>query len=110
MELLERIQRLCQAAGINPSTLEADLGFGKGTIYKWNKSVPSAGRLSKVADFFNVSVDFLLGRSGETEGDLDRNNIQFALYNEINQLSEENKKKVLDFARFLKEQNKKSKF
>ena len=63
MNVLERIQLLCKEAGINPSNLETELGFGKGTLYKWNKSSPNTDKLSAVADHFNVSIDWLLGQT-----------------------------------------------
>lgn len=62
MSILERIQELCKENGINPSKLEIELGFGKGTLYKWDKSSPNTDKLSKVADYFGVSVDYLLGK------------------------------------------------
>lgn len=39
MNILKRIQLLCKEAGINPSNLEVELGFGKGTLYKWNNGM-----------------------------------------------------------------------
>lgn len=62
MSLVSRIQLLCKDKGTNQSGLERDLGFGKGTISKWDKSSPSSDKLQKVADYFHVSVDYLLGR------------------------------------------------
>lgn len=63
MNILERIQLLCKEKGMNPSNLEVELGFGRGTLYKWNKSSPNTDRLSAVADYFNVSMDWLLGKT-----------------------------------------------
>jgi len=40
--------------------LEKDLGFGKGSIYKWDKNSPSIDKLQKVADHFEMSVDSLI--------------------------------------------------
>lgn len=62
MNTLERIQELCKIKGINPTKLENELGLGKGTLYKWDKSFPNTDKISKVADYFDVSVDYLLGR------------------------------------------------
>lgn len=62
MSLVSKIQLLCKDKGTNQSSLERDLEFGKGTISKWDKSSPSADKLQKVADYFHVSVDYLLGR------------------------------------------------
>jgi transcriptional regulator with XRE-family HTH domain len=60
MNILERIQRLCKKKGINPSKLETELDFGKGAIYKWDKSFPSTDKLQKVAAYFRVPTDFLI--------------------------------------------------
>ena len=63
MNILERIQLLCEENNITVSKLEVELGLGKGTLYKWNKSSPNSDKLSQVADYFNVSVDWLLGKT-----------------------------------------------
>ena len=43
--------------------LERKLDFGQGSISKWNKQSPSSERLQKAADYFDVSTDYLLGRT-----------------------------------------------
>ena len=43
--------------------LERALNFSQGSIGKWDKQSPSSERLQKVADYFQVSTDYLLGRS-----------------------------------------------
>ena len=48
---------------ISVAELERTLGFGNGSISKWNKQSPSVDKLNKVADYFDVSVDYLLGRT-----------------------------------------------
>ena len=63
MTVLERIQELCKIRNTNVSKLEIELQLGKGTLYKWGKSAPNSDKLEKVADYFNVSVDYLLGRT-----------------------------------------------
>ncbi len=50
--------------------LESELGFGNGTIGKWDKAAPSADKLAIVAEFFDVSVDYLLGRSNDEMNDV----------------------------------------
>ncbi|MBS7578327.1 MULTISPECIES: helix-turn-helix transcriptional regulator [unclassified Enterococcus] len=42
--------------------LERKLDISNGTINKWDKSQPTLIPLNKVADYFNVSVDYLLNR------------------------------------------------
>ena len=60
--LYARIKDLCEEKEISITKLESDLGFGNSSIKKWNGKVcPSADKLLKVAKYFNVSVDYLLG-------------------------------------------------
>ena len=61
--LVERIKKLCNASGISIPKLEEKLGFGAGTISKWKKSAPGSDKLLKVAEYFQVSTDYLLGAS-----------------------------------------------
>lgn len=63
LTIKERIEILCDGKGIGSiSALEKELGFGSGTILKWDRQTPSADKLEQVADFFHCSVDYLLGR------------------------------------------------
>ncbi len=62
MTLRDRIRELANSKGLSLPNLESELGFGNGTIVKWDKSSPNTDKLQKVADYFNVSVDYLLGR------------------------------------------------
>ena len=60
----ERIKRLCAKKGITIAKLESDLGFGNASIKKWEKmSSPSIDKVVKVATYFDVSIDYLMGRS-----------------------------------------------
>lgn len=58
--LLEKIKQLCEKNGTNIAKLERELGFGVGTIRKWNTVSPSVSNLKKVADYFHISIDELL--------------------------------------------------
>lgn len=60
MSLIERIKTLANKQGISLPTLESELGFGNSTIVKWSKSTPNADKLNKVAEYFGVSMDYLL--------------------------------------------------
>lgn len=62
MSLVLNIQRLCDTKEMTITKLEKELGFGRSSIYKWDKNSPSIDKVQKVADFFNVSIDHLLGR------------------------------------------------
>ena len=60
---VDRIRTLANAQGLSLPALEVKLNLGNGTISRWSKSAPNTDKLSRVADFFHVSLDYLLGRS-----------------------------------------------
>lgn len=60
MTMYERIENMRKSAGISQGKLEKELGFSNGSISKWKNSTPTPDRLQKLADFFNVSVDYLI--------------------------------------------------
>ena len=64
----ERIKSLCKDYGISMNKLEETRGFGKGYISKLGNSTPNATKIKKIADYFNVSVDYLMtGNESDTE-------------------------------------------
>ena len=63
--IVDRVRSLANAQGYSLTTLEVELGLGNGTISRWSKSAPNTDKLAKVADFFHVSIDYLLGRAEE---------------------------------------------
>ncbi len=65
MEFMERLDDLCKQKGISKRKLEQDAGLGIGSTSKWKTFRPNQASLKKVADFFGVSVDYLLGDSDE---------------------------------------------
>lgn len=72
------------------SAVDAVLGFGNGTIGKWDKASPSADKLKMVADYFGVSVDYLLtGEQKEKPGiSTELSYTHYLLIDRINQMSE----------------------
>lgn len=67
MTLFERIEELRNARGISQGKLEKELGFSNGSISKWKNSTPNPERLKKLADYFGVSVEYLM-TGEETNG------------------------------------------
>lgn len=61
--LVSNISDLCKERGITIKALEKDLKFGNGTIRRWDVSKPAISAVVKVACYFDVSVDYLLGMS-----------------------------------------------
>ncbi len=67
MTIYGRIKELAERQKLSIRSLEEKLGYGNGTIRRWEKQVPGVDKVQKVADYFNVSVDYLLGREDTAE-------------------------------------------
>ncbi|MFD1455193.1 helix-turn-helix domain-containing protein [Levilactobacillus lanxiensis] len=63
MNLYTQIKQLADENHITIAELERATGISNGQIRKWNSRSPKVENLQKIADYFNVSVDFLLGRT-----------------------------------------------
>lgn len=61
----ERIKELREDKGINQLELSKIFNVHKGTISNWenNKRTPDTEMLKRISDFFNCSVDYLVGNS-----------------------------------------------
>lgn len=65
--LFSKISDLCNDKGITIWKLEKVLGLGNATIRKWETAMPSVDKVQKVADYFGVSIDYLLDRKSKIE-------------------------------------------
>lgn len=59
----DRIKNLATSQGLSLNQLEEKLGYSTNTLYGIKKANPKSDRLQEIADFFNVSTDYLLGRT-----------------------------------------------
>ena len=70
MTLYEKVEMLCKQKGINISNLGEAVGIkvDKSTISHWKKgAVPRASTVKAIADFFEVTVDYLTNGSATVE-------------------------------------------
>lgn len=59
----ERIKELAQKQGLSINSLEERMGYSRNTIYAIKRNQPGSEKLQQIADYFNVSTDYLLGRT-----------------------------------------------
>lgn len=59
MGLYEQIRKIAKLKGYSINKLEQELGFARSSINKFNKNKPSIDKLKQIADFLDVSVDYL---------------------------------------------------
>ncbi|MGN0744718.1 MAG: helix-turn-helix domain-containing protein [Christensenellales bacterium] len=62
--VVERIKELMQEEGLNQSRLAEKIGVKQNTVSAWllGKKEPSIRSLWLLADYFNVDIDFIVGR------------------------------------------------
>lgn len=61
--LVQRIKLLSDEKKMSFAELERKLGFANSSIRKWDERTPGIDKIQKVADYFDVSTDYLLGRT-----------------------------------------------
>lgn len=59
----EKVRELAKKHGLSLNQVEEKLGYSKNTLYSLKRQKVSSERLQEIADFFNVSTDYLLGRT-----------------------------------------------
>jgi transcriptional regulator with XRE-family HTH domain len=60
---LDVFNELCLKRGEAPNTVAKKLDIASGTVSEWKKGrVPQNSTLKKLADYFGVSVEYMLGK------------------------------------------------
>lgn len=106
MSIFDRIQELARKRDKSLQEVATDLEFSKNLFYRWKTSEPKANDIKKVADYFNVSTDYLLGHTTK-ENEVDEQFMQF-FRTETNELTTEEKSEMVEdvreFLEFRKDQ------
>ena len=85
MSFYERFKTLSKSVGKTPTSVGKELGFGNGTVSTWkNGTIPNGTMLLKLADYFGVSIDYLLGNEPKVFVTYDRDS--GVLYDEESEL------------------------
>lgn len=90
--------RLCNSVRKTPSAVALEIGLTKPSVSRWKSgSMPTDATLQKVADYFGITVDELLGKEKQpTEGEL--SGPKKALIDFVMPLSDEDAETVLQIA------------
>ena len=100
---------LCQKKGVSRSRAAKEIGLSNSTVTKWKNTgaTPSGDTLSKVATYFGVSVNDLIGQQkdlAEKNREVTDDDIKFALFGG-GQVSDAQYEEVKQFVRFIKERD-----
>ena len=104
---------LCKKRGISDTAAIQAINLSTGNLKNWkNGRTPKPEILKKVADYFNVSVDYLLGKTDVKNDDekstVTDDDIKFALFGEVaDKIPDEKLQEVKNFAQFIKDNFKK---
>ncbi|WP_019123773.1 helix-turn-helix domain-containing protein [Brevibacillus massiliensis] len=103
----ERLSKLRTEKKLSQAELASRLNIAKSTLamYETNKREPSFETVERIADFFDVKVDYLLGRTNDpTPPDEKKEPGEFEsiFFYELDKLGEEDKQKALEHIRFLR--------
>ena len=70
-------KKLCDDRGINPTRASVEIGFSRGSVSYWKKrylegfdAKPDSYTAEKIADYFDVSMDYIFARCDNPHGKL----------------------------------------
>ena len=111
----ERLKALRKAKGITQVQFANDFHIANGTIGMWEsgRREPDFETAQRIADYFNVTVDYLLGRdtqkapTPEGERPITDDDLKFALWGNASDIDEDDLEDVRRYAAFVAERKKK---
>ena len=108
MIFLNRLKELRIEKGLLQSDIAKIINKSERTVgfYETGERDMNTETLAKLADFFDVTIDYLLGKSDIKKPDKDTEEFQFAYHSEMNGLTPE---EIADALRFYKEMKKRVK-
>lgn len=102
MDTFDRIQKLLSDRNIEQQEFANAIGVRKQAISEWKKGVTKSYTkyIDKIADYFNVSTDYLLGKTDIMTSPSAEQQDDFTKL--VNGLSFEEKEKVKEYIEFLR--------
>ena len=100
--MYEIFEKLCDLHGVTPYKIYKETGIARSTLSDWKngKSTPKQDKLKLIADFFNVSVDYLMtGKESEPSEIPPLMPEQFELLELYSKLKDEQKSAIMNLLR-----------
>ena len=97
--MVERIEALCKKKGVSFRKVELSLGFSNGILRSWEKKTPSADKLAAVADYFGVSMEYLLTGEEKAPAEPELSPLEVMVLAAFRSLTEDQKRLVLQMLR-----------
>lgn len=98
-------QSLCKKKGVSCKRAAEDIGLSNSITTKWKKTgaTPSGDTLNRIAAYFNVTIDYLLGNETVDQATDILNDVDLAFYGDYRELDEDDKETVRDMVRVMRE-------
>ena len=61
MQFSSRFKQLCKEKGVTQKKALEDMGFHRNAVQRWNGGSPSTDALVKIAEYFGMTTDEVLG-------------------------------------------------
>jgi len=109
---IERVIFLIGAQKITKNKLLTELNLGKNSFVDWENrgTIPGGDTISKIATYFNVTTDYLLGRSDNPSPqmlDVPKVLQQVSVaFEDVDELSQEQVDKIAEYTKFILSQSK----
>ena len=106
---MERLIGLRQKNGLTQREVAQFLGVDRTTYVKYERgdSETNFDTILKLADFFDTTTDYILGKTNNPKSlDEQLEGIEFALFGEVRDMTDEEKQDVLEYIKFKKSQKK----
>ena len=105
----DRFKRLCDLKGISCNKAALEIGLSNATPTKWKKTgaTPVGDTLDRIAAYFDVSTDYLLGKENKTapaetgKRSVSDEDIKFALFRGREDITDAMYEEVLNFADYV---------
>ena len=105
----DRYSALCKKHDETPNSVAKKIGASSGSVTAWKKGTdPRNATLAKIADYFGVSTDYLLGKESEKapaesgKRTVSDEEIKFALFGGDGEITDAMYEEVKNFAAFVK--------
>ena len=104
-----RFKQLCEQRNISVYRACTDIGLNRSAVAKWkNGGKPNGTTAAKLAEYFEVTTDYLLGQSEEKTPDrkeraVSDEEIKFALFGGDGEITDAMFDEVKQFAAFVKQ-------
>lgn len=102
MDLLERIKEIASKQGISMRQIEIGCGFSNGSLSKWSSQSPSVDKVLSVANYLNISIQYLVTGEAEKKLAIDLTPAEKTVYEQLQTMSETEKYKLAGALPFIK--------